>query len=74
MECNSEVVIKPSYQSAHMGEPKVFTQEKMSGYLMKPSIWDPGKMPSRINPLVSIGVEDHWGSNMDVAAILGKIG
>ena len=76
MECNSEVVIKPSYQSAHMGEPKVFTQEKMSGYLIKPSIWDPGivaiKMLSRISPLVSMDMEDYWGSNMGVADILGK--
>ena len=75
-ECNSEVVIKASYQSAHMGEPKVFTQEKMSGYLIIPSIWDPGivaiKMLSRISPLVSMDVEDYWCGNMDVAAILGK--
>ena len=76
MECNSEVVIKPSYQSAHMGEPKVFTQEKMSGYWIKLSIWDPGivaiKMLSRISPLVSMDVEDHWSGNIDVADILGK--
>jgi len=67
MECNSEVVIKPGDQSAIMGENMFFTQY---------SIWDPGivviKMLSRISPMVSMDVEDYWGGNMDVAAILGK--
>ena len=67
MECSSEVVFKPSYQSAHLGENMFFTQY---------CIWDPGivviKMLSRISALVSMDVEYLWGSNIDVAATLGK--
>ena len=29
-------------------------------------------MLSRISPLVSMDVEDHWSGNIDVADILGK--
>ena len=72
-ELNTEVDNDGRDPPAHMGENK-----KMSGCWIKHCIWDPGtvaiKMLSRISPLVSMDVEDHWGSNMDVAAILGKIG
>ena len=75
-ELNAEEDNDSRDSPAHMGEINFFTLKKMPGCWIKQCIWDPGivaiKMPSRISPLVCRDVKDYWGSNLDIAAILGK--
>ena len=63
--------------AAHLGKNKLFTQNNVLLSLWaKDCIWDPGivaiKVLRRISPLVSMDVKNYWGSNLDIAAILGK--
>ena len=46
-ECNSEVVIKPSYQPDHMGEEVKFSRKDIEAFHMgEDFIWDPGTTKS----------------------------
>ena len=75
-ELNTEEDNDSRDSPAHMGEINFFTLKKVPGCWINQCIWDPGivaiKMPSRISPLVCRDVKDYWGSNLDIAAILGK--